>query len=91
MDRLFFARWKLIRWTTFPADQITLRIRLGQYGSLAIAAKVRFKPYQTFTAAIARPLEVGIIRDGQPYGFWRPQAKRLEQGDIVMAISPSVP
>jgi voltage-gated potassium channel len=36
-------------------------------------------------------LGVRIIRDGQPYGFWRPQVARLEQGDIVMAISPSVP
>jgi len=36
-------------------------------------------------------LGVRIIRDGQPYGFWRPQAARLEQGDIVMAISPSAP
>jgi voltage-gated potassium channel len=35
-------------------------------------------------------LGVRIIRDGQPYGFWRPQAERLEQGDTVMAISPSV-
>jgi len=35
-------------------------------------------------------LGVRIIRDGQPYGFWRPQVARLEQGDIVMAISPSV-
>jgi len=40
---------------------------------------------------IADGLGVRIIRDGQPYGFWRPQAARLEQGDIVMAISPSVP
>ncbi len=59
--------------------------------SRAIAAKVRFKAYKATTAAIARPPEVGIIRDGQPYGFWRPQATRLEQGDIVMAIGPSVP
>ena len=40
---------------------------------------------------LADGLGVRIIRDGQPYGFWRPQAKCLEQGDIVMAISPSVP
>ena len=36
-------------------------------------------------------LGVRIIRDGQPFGFWRPQALSLEPGDIVMAISPSVP
>ena len=35
-------------------------------------------------------LGVRIIRDGQPYGFWRPQVARLEAGDIIMAISPSV-
>ena len=35
-------------------------------------------------------LGVRIIRGGEPYGFWRPQAERLEAGDIVMAISPSV-
>jgi len=40
---------------------------------------------------LADGLGVRIIRDGQPYGFWRPQATRLQQGDIVMAISPSVP
>jgi voltage-gated potassium channel len=36
-------------------------------------------------------LGVRIIRDGQPYGFWRPQVARLEEGDIVMAIIPSTP
>jgi len=36
-------------------------------------------------------LGVRIIRGGQPYGFWRPQAARLEQGDIIMAITPSQP
>ena len=34
-------------------------------------------------------LGVRIIRDGQPYGFWRPQAMKIEPGDIIMAISPS--
>jgi voltage-gated potassium channel len=50
----------------------------------------------------ARPEEVGkslrdlpdelgvrIIRDGQAYGFWRPQATKIEEGDIIMSISPS--
>jgi voltage-gated potassium channel len=36
-------------------------------------------------------LGVRIIRDGQPYGFWRPQVAGLEEGDIVMAIIPSTP
>lgn len=38
---------------------------------------------------IADGLGVRLIRDGEPFGFWRPQAERLEAGDIVMAISPS--
>jgi voltage-gated potassium channel len=35
-------------------------------------------------------LGVRIIRDGKPYGFWRPQVARLEPGDIVMEIRPTV-
>jgi voltage-gated potassium channel len=34
-------------------------------------------------------LGVRIIRDGRAYGFWRPQASRLEPGDIIMSITPS--
>lgn len=40
---------------------------------------------------LADGLGVRIIRDGTPYGFWRPQVAKLEPGDIVMAILPSVP
>ena len=36
-------------------------------------------------------LGVRIIRDGQAYGFWRPQVAKLEPGDIVMEIQPTVP
>lgn len=39
---------------------------------------------------IAEGLGLRIIRDGTPYGFWRPQAQKLEQGDIVMEIVPTV-
>jgi voltage-gated potassium channel len=35
-------------------------------------------------------LGVRIIRDGKPYGFWRPQVAKLQPGDIVMEIRPSV-
>lgn len=35
-------------------------------------------------------LGLRIIRDGTPYGFWRLQAQKLEQGDIVMEIVPTV-
>ena len=44
------------------------------------------KPLHELTGGLG----VRIIRDGQAYGFWRPQAQRLETGDIIMAISPSV-
>jgi voltage-gated potassium channel len=39
---------------------------------------------------IADGLGLRIIRDGTPYGFWRPQVQKLEQGDIIMAIVPTV-
>lgn len=35
-------------------------------------------------------LAVRIIRDGTPYGFWRPQVEKLERGDIIMEIQPTV-
>jgi voltage-gated potassium channel len=35
-------------------------------------------------------LGLRIIRDGTPYGFWRPQVQKLEPGDIIMAIIPTV-
>ena len=35
-------------------------------------------------------LGLRIIRDGKPYGFWRPQVQELEPGDIIMAIVPTV-
>ena len=30
-----------------------------------------------------------LIRDGKPYGFWRPQAEQLQAGDVVMEIRPT--
>jgi voltage-gated potassium channel len=35
-------------------------------------------------------LGVRIIRDGKPYGFWRPQVAKLEPGDIVMEIQSTI-
>jgi voltage-gated potassium channel len=35
-------------------------------------------------------LGLRIIRDGKPYGFWRPQVEKLEPGDIIMEIQPTV-
>lgn len=35
-------------------------------------------------------LGLRIIRDGTPYGFWRPQVQSLQAGDIIMAIVPTV-
>jgi voltage-gated potassium channel len=34
-------------------------------------------------------LGLRIIRNGTPYGFWRPQVARLEEGDIIMEIRPT--
>ena len=31
-----------------------------------------------------------IIRDGTPYGFWRPQVAKLQAGDFIMEIRPTV-
>ena len=39
---------------------------------------------------IADGLGLRIIRDGTPYGFWRPQVESLEPGDIIMEIQSTV-
>jgi voltage-gated potassium channel len=38
---------------------------------------------------VADGLGLRIIRDGTPYGFWRPQVGKLQQGDIIMEIRPT--
>jgi voltage-gated potassium channel len=38
---------------------------------------------------ISDGLGLRIIRDGTPYGFWRPQVRKLEPGDIIMEICPT--
>jgi voltage-gated potassium channel len=35
-------------------------------------------------------LGVRIIRDGTAYGFWRPQVAKLQPGDLIMEIMPTV-
>jgi len=35
-------------------------------------------------------LGLRIIRDGTPYGFWRPQVQELQPGDIIMEIRATV-
>ena len=39
---------------------------------------------------IGEGLGLRIIRDGTPYGFWRPQAQKLQEGDVIMEIIPTV-
>ncbi|MDP9422724.1 MAG: potassium channel family protein [Pseudomonadota bacterium] len=39
---------------------------------------------------LGRGLGLRIIRDGTAYGFWRPQVEKLEPGDIIMEIVPTV-
>jgi voltage-gated potassium channel len=38
---------------------------------------------------IAEGLGLRIIRDGTPYGFWRPQVEKLQAGDMMMEIVPT--
>ena len=44
------------------------------------------KPLKELTGGLG----LRIIRDGTPYGFWRPQVEKLEPGDIIMEILPTV-
>ena len=39
---------------------------------------------------LSEGLGLRIIRGGTPFGFWRPQVEKLEEGDIIMAIVPTV-
>jgi voltage-gated potassium channel len=40
-------------------------------------------------ASLTTGLGVRIIRDGQGYGFWRPEAQHLQAGDRIIEIVPS--
>ena len=44
------------------------------------------KPLKDLTEGLG----LRIIRDGTPYGFWRPQVDKLEAGDTIMEIVPTV-
>ena len=61
----------------------------GQGKVRMIEREVRTEEIGTSLKDLADGLGVRIIRDGQAYGFWRPQVATLEPGDIVMAIAPS--
>ena len=34
-------------------------------------------------------LGLRVIREGKPYGFWRPQVATLQEGDVIMEICPT--
>jgi voltage-gated potassium channel len=42
-------------------------------------------------AALAQGLGVRIYRDGQPYGFWEPEAQALMPGDCIVEILATAP
>jgi voltage-gated potassium channel len=55
-----------------------------------IEREVRSDEIGTSLKDMVEGLGLRIIRDGTPYGFWRPQVQKLEPGDIIMAIVPTV-
>jgi len=69
----------------YLADLATMggRVRL-------IEREVRAEEIGTALKDLTQGLGLRIIRDGTPYGFWRPQVQKLEPGDIIMEIVPTV-
>ena len=69
----------------YLADLATMggRVRL-------IERDVRPEEVGTSLKDLTEGLGLRIIRDGTPYGFWRPQVQSLEPGDIIMEIVPTV-
>ena len=69
----------------YLADLATMggRVRL-------IEREVRPEEIGTPLKNLSEGLGLRIIRDGTPYGFWRPQVQQLEAGDIIMEIVPTV-
>ena len=62
----------------------------------SMRGKVRMIERQVRADEVGRPLKdisdglgLRIIRDGTPFGFWRPQVQSLEAGDIIMEICPT--
>ena len=69
----------------YLADLATMggRVRL-------VERDVRPDEVGTSLKDLTEGLGLRIIRDGTPYGFWRPQVQSLEPGDIIMEIVPTV-
>jgi voltage-gated potassium channel len=69
----------------YLADLATMngRVRL-------VERDVRPEEVGTSLKDLTEGLGLRIIRDGTPYGFWRPQVQKLEAGDVIMAIVPTV-
>ena len=69
----------------YLADLATMggRVRL-------IEREIRPEEVGTALKDLTQGLGLRIIRDGSPYGFWRPQVQKLEPGDIIMEIVPTV-
>jgi voltage-gated potassium channel len=62
----------------------------------SMKGKVRLIERDVRPEEVGKPLKdvsdglgLRIIRDGTPYGFWRPQVQSLQAGDIVMEICPT--
>lgn len=62
----------------------------------SMKGKVRLIERDVLPEEVGKPLKdlseglgLRIIRDGVPYGFWRPQAAKLEAGDVIMEIKPT--
>ena len=69
----------------YLADLATMggRVRL-------VEREVSAEEIGTSLKDLSQGLGLRIIRDGTPYGFWRPQVQKLEPGDIIMEIVPTV-
>jgi voltage-gated potassium channel len=69
----------------YLADLATMggRVRL-------VERDVRPEEIGTALKDLPQGLGLRIIRDGTAYGFWRPQVEKLEPGDIIMEIVPTV-
>ncbi len=68
---------------------------LGDLASMK--GKVRLIERKVRPEEVGKPLNYSLeslglrlIREGTPYGFWRPQAQKLETGDIIMEVCPTV-
>jgi voltage-gated potassium channel len=62
----------------------------------SMKGKVRLIEREVRAEEVGRPLKditdglgLRIIRNGTPFGFWRPQVQSLEAGDIIMEICPT--